>query len=60
MNFTLEGKITEKTEGKLTVSSGEKHYLSRALQRQNGDQKKGRQPWNGPRSAYWPEDIGGG
>jgi len=23
MNFTLEGKITEKTEGKLTVSSGE-------------------------------------
>jgi hypothetical protein len=23
MNFTLEGKITEKTEGKITVSSGE-------------------------------------
>ena len=23
MNFTLEGKITEKSEGKLTVSSGE-------------------------------------
>jgi len=23
MNFTLEGKITEKTAGKLTVSSGE-------------------------------------
>ena len=51
-NFTLEGKITEKSAGKLTVSSGENMIFHVALQRQNGNQEKGRQPWHRPQDLH--------